>query len=211
MDKKKIVIGIDQSYTRTGISVIHTCDERLFQIMSINFDKKMSNTQKREMLKENLEQLMIYLDNYTNNPHDILVITEQIRLFSNGHISQDYIKSTSALVATIIDFFYGYDLDVYSVDTRTWKRAIVGTDKPMKNKYGIDPKKYPTILYMRQNGLLKYIVEEYKGRGKKGVIPVNMNGKKVLCKINDDMADSYCIAKYGLLPEEQRKLKLEEF
>lgn len=207
MESNKIVIGIDQSYTRTGITTL--ADNSFIDTLSINYPLNI-NTVKRRYLVQNLSEYMYYLDNITNNPHDIMVITERIRLFSGGHISQDYIKATSALVATIIDFFYDYDIPVYSVDTRAWKRAIVGTDKPLNNKYGIDPKKYPTILYLKKLGLLERIVEPYKGRGKKGVINVKINGIKTLCKINDDIADSYCIAKCGFLPEEQRKQILKE-
>jgi len=35
--------------------------------------------------------------------------------------------------------------------------------------------------------------------------------KKVPCEINDDLADSYCIALYGYLPKTKQKLKEERF
>ena len=38
-----------------------------------------------------------------------------------------------------------------------------------------------------------------------------IEGNKVPCKINDDLADSYCIAMYGFLPKEKQKLKEEKF
>lgn len=200
----KIVIGIDQSYTRTGITVLE--DKKILGMHSVNFDGCKTNTEKREHLKHFIESLF---DNY--NIDNVMVITERIRLRSQGFLSESYIKSTGALIATIIDIFATYDIPVYSVDTRSWKSQIVGNSKPLENSYGINKEKYRTILYLRSKGLLKHIVEPYTGRGKQGIINVKINGKKTPCKINDDLADSYCIAMYGFLPEHKQKLKEEKF
>lgn len=200
----KIVIGIDQSYTRTGITVLE--DKKILGMHSVNFDGCKTNTEKREHLKHFLESLF---DNY--NIDNVMVITERIRLRSQGFLSESYIKSTGALIATIIDIFATYDIPVYSVDTRSWKSQIVGNSKPLENSYGINKEKYRTILYLRSKGLLKHIVEPYTGRGKQGVINIKINGEKTPCKINDDLADSYCIAMYGFLPEHKQKLKEEKF
>lgn len=200
----KIVIGIDQSYTRTGITILE--DKKILGMHSVNFDGCKTNTEKREHLKHFIESLF---DNY--NIDNVMVITERIRLRSQGFLSESYIKSTGALIATIIDVFATYDIPVYSVDTRSWKSQIVGNSKPLENPYGINKEKYRTILYLRSKGLLKHIVEPYTGRGKQGVINIKINGKKTPCKINDDLADSYCIAMYGFLPEHKQKLKEEKF
>ena len=208
----KIVIGIDQSYARTGITILE--DKKILKMYSVNFEGCKTNTEKREHLKHYLESLF---DNY--NLDNVTVITERIRLRSQGFLSESYIKSTGALIATIIDVFATYDITVYSVDTRSWKSQIVGNSKPLDNPYRINPEKYRTILYLRDKGLLKHIVKEYKGRGKKGIIDVKMEvtegnkivKKKVPCEINDDLADSYCIALYGYLPKTKQKLKEERF
>lgn len=200
--RSKVVVGVDQSYTRTGITVLQ--DKQLREIFSVSV--KGTNTEKRKALTEELERI------FRKYSHaNIFVIMERIRLFSQGNISENYIKSIGALCACIIDISARYGIKVYSVDTRSWKSAIVGTSKPQDNTYGIDPHKYPTILYMRDCGLLKYIVEPYTGHGKKGVMPVKKDGKRILCKMNDDIADSYCIAKYGFLPDQQQKLIEETF
>ena len=210
MAKHDYVIGIDQSYNRTGITVLD--NKRIIIMKSVNYEGCKNNTDKRKYITNTLFEIMDMLDSYgINNPHYITVICERIRLKSQGFINENYLKSTGALVATIIDFFYEYDIPVYSVDTRSWKSQIVGNSKPLNNSYGIDSEKYRTILYLKSKGLLKYIVEEYKGRGKKGVINVKMKGKRVPCKINDDLADSYCIAMYGFLPESKQKLREERF
>lgn len=210
----KYVIGIDQSYTRTGITVLK--NKEVVEMHSMDFKGCVDNTSKRQRLSSYLCELLVELDSVEN---DIVVITERIRLRSQGFLSENYIKATGALIATVIDVCSSFGIKVYSVDTRAWKSAIVGTSKPLDNPYGINPEKYRTILYMRDRGLLKHIAEEYKGRGKKGVINVKMDvveggkkvKKKVPCKINDDLADSYCIALYGFLPKGKQKLKEETF
>lgn len=207
----KIVIGIDQSYKRTGITVLG--DKQILQMLSVDYKGCENNSQKRFELRNELFNLMREIDTQRNTgSKNITVIVERIRLRSQGVLSESYIKSTGALVATIIDFFYHYNnIPVYSVDTRAWKSAIIGTSKPVDNDYGIDPHKYPTILYMRCIGLLGRIAVPYEGRGKKGIIPIKIEGKKVPCKINDDVADSYCIAMYGYLPKGKQNLKEEKF
>lgn len=207
------VIGIDQSYKRTGITILK--NKYIIDMISVDYKACSNNSEKRVTLRNTLEGIMSKYD--VKNP---LVLTERIRLRSQGFLSEAYIKATGALIATIIDFFHYYnEIPVYSVDTRSWKSQIVGSSKPLNNPYGINPEKYRTICYLRDKGFLKYIVKEYKGRGKKGIIDVKMEvteggkkvKKKVPCEINDDLADSYCIALYGYLPKSKQKFKEEKF
>ena len=205
----KIVIGIDQSYTRTGITILE--DKKILRMKSINFEECKNNTEKRLAIYTYLETIFKRRLKKQIEQNNVIIITERIRLRSQGFLSEVYIKSTGALVATIIDIARLYIVPVYSVDTRSWKSQIIGDSKPMQNPYGINPEKYRTILYMRDRGLLKYIAEEYNGRGEKGVINVKIDGKRVPCKINDDLADSYCIAMYGFLPKTKQKIEEEKF
>ena len=201
---KEIVIGIDQSYTRTGITVLK--NKQIHGMKSLDFKGCRNNTEKRELLSDVLESLINEADS-----ENIKIITERIRLRSQGFLSEAYIKSTGALIATIIDVADTYDIPVYSVDTRSWKSQIVGNSKPLENKYGINPEKYRTILHLKQKGLLRFIIEPYEGRATKGIVNVNIDGTKTPCRINDDLADSYCIAMYGYLPKSKQKLKEEKF
>lgn len=201
---KEIVIGIDQSYTRTGITVLK--NKQIHIMKSLDFKGCRNNTEKRELLSDILDSLI-----NEAGSDNIKIITERIRLRSQGFLSEAYIKSTGALIATIIDVADTYDIPVYSVDTRSWKSQIVGNSKPLDNKYGINPEKYRTILHLKQKGLLRFIIEPYKGRATKGIVNVNIDGTKTPCKINDDLADSYCIAMYGYLPKSKQKLKEEKF
>lgn len=208
----KVVIGIDQSYTRTGITVLK--NKNILKMRSVEFEDCETNTEKRTYMWCVLERYFKTVAKPEEN--EVKVITERIRLRSQGFLSESYIKSTGALVATIIDVCRLYNVPVYSVDTRSWKSQIVGSSKPLQNPYGINPEKYRTILYLKQKGLLHWIAEEYEGRGEKGVIWANRKltgGKKekVRIKINDDLADSYCIAMYGYLPKTKQKLKEETF
>lgn len=211
MEKYDYVIGIDQSYTRTGITILKD-DKEVVEMFSLDYEYCKNNSEKRTALENTLREMV--LDHNITNP---LVITERIRLRSQGFLSEAYIKATGALIATVIDFFHYYnETPVYSVDTRSWKSQIIGNSKPLDNPYGINPEKYRTILYLRGRGLLHWIAEEYKGRGEKGVIWANkrsVDGKKekIRIKVNDDLADSYCIAMYGFLPKGKQKLKEERF
>lgn len=214
--KNKVVIGIDQSYTRTGITVL--CDKEIFEMYSLDFKGCKTNTEKRNTLKTELRRIIdmvIYETGIKNIREDITIVTERIRLRSQGFLSESYLKATGALIATIIDTVSIYQIPVYSVDTRSWKGQIVGSSKPLSNPYGINPEKYRTILYMRDKGFLHWIAEEYEGRGEKGVIWANRtvrgHKEKVRIKVNDDLADSYCIALYGFLPKSKQKLKEERF
>lgn len=205
----KIVIGIDESYTRTGIVVLKHMRKPVI-MESIDFKGCKNNNEKRKELKRVLSSILdgLFKD---YKPEEIKCIIERIRTFSGGHLSTQYLITTGSLVATIIDVFSEYDIPVMSVDTKAWKNAIVGDTKPKENKYDINPNKYPTIEYLKKLGMLKYFIEPYKGKGAKGVVNVRINGIKTRCKINDDMADAYCIACYGFIHPSMQKLKEENF
>lgn len=205
----KIVIGIDESYTRTGIAVLKHMREPLI-MQSIDFKGCKNNTSKRKAVRKALFSILdTLLEEY--KPTEIKCIIERIRTFSGGHMSSQYLITTGGLVATIIDVFSAYGIPVMSVDTKAWKNAIVGNTKPKENKYGINPNKYPTVEKLKMLGLLKYFIEPYNGKGKKGIVNVKINGIKTPCKINDDIADAYCIACYGYLHPSMQKLKEEKF
>lgn len=199
----KIVIGIDQSYKRTGITII--ADNEIKKIISIDFKKDFNNnSEKREYLRKTLDNLFSKLRNKSEN---IIVVIERIRLRSEGFLNINYIKSIGALNSIIIDYAYKYNFPIYSADTRAWKSKIVGTSKPQNNKYYADPKKWPTIKYVCNLGYKEDIIVK---------LPENTKIKKYFmyngnkCLFNDDAADSCCIALYGNLPKNQTTLKEEK-
>ena len=145
MKYNKIVIGIDQSYKNTGISI--AADGKLKNISNIRLDGFKNNPERRNILKSKLdkvfEKYFLLADKYGA---EIEIIIERIRLQSDGFLNFDYIKSIGALNSIIIDCAYKYGIEVFSVDTRSWKSQVIGTSKPRNNKYGIDPNKVNEIV-----------------------------------------------------------------
>lgn len=201
----KIVIGIDQSYKNTGISV--SADGKIKNISNLRLDCFENNSERRQRLKNKLskvfEKYFLLADKYGA---ELIIIIERIRLRSEGFLNIDYIKSIGALNSIIIDCAYEFGIPVYSVDTRAWKSQIIGTSKPQNNSYGIDPKKWPTIKWLISQGYEDKLIRPVNGRKKKGVI--ERKGKKIT--YDDDAADSACISLYGFIPLTQQKLNKEK-
>ena len=189
MRYSKIIIGIDESYKRTGISVV--ADGEIKSINSIDFQKIKTNSEKRKILHEKLNELIIKLK---PRAKEIIIIVERIRLHSAGFLSIDCIKSIGALNAVIVDTAYEQGVSVYSVDTRAWKSKVVGTAKPENNNLFVDPKKYPTIKYLIKKGYANKLKAYLPQNTKIKNYLTDGNGKYLY---NDDAADSACIAMYG--------------
>lgn len=197
--KPKCIIGIDQSYKNTGISV--ASQKGLELISSIKLYKLASNFEKRSEVAFRVSEI---IEQFSKDYTIDKIIVERIRLQSQGFLNIDYIKSIGALNAVIVDTASKYNIPVYSVDTRAWKSKIVGTCKPKENKYGVDPHKWPTLLFVKNLGFASNILEP-AGKKKKGIIEIK--GEKYM--FNDDAADSACIALYGFIPEDKQNLEKE--
>ena len=190
--KNKIVIGIDQSYQDTGISIAF--NGQIKMVSHKELKKLDNNSTRRRELKNRLTQVFTSVNNLKQEYNaDVVVLIERIRLQSQGFINIDYIKSIGALNALIVDTASSFNFPIYSVDTRAWKSAIIGTSKGRANKYGIDEKKWPTILWCIKKGYGNKIKEPVSKGKKKGVI--EKNGERYT--YNDNAADSICIALYG--------------
>ena len=193
-EKKRCVIGIDESYTRTGITI--AVDGEIKKISSVSFKNIKTKTAKRNELRRILKKaLSVCVSKYGE---DVAVIFERIRTYTQTTVlSMGYVKSTAALCAVIVDCASEFGIESWSVDTRAWKSSILGTSKPCAKVYpGVkDPKKILDVEYIVNLGFGKEI-SIYKGRNK----------KQFVC-YNDDAADSACIALYGFV--EEPKLKKE--
>lgn len=201
---KKIVIGIDQSYKNTGVSI--AVDGKIKNITSIWLESAQDNSERRNIIKQRLNSLFDKMSKKANkNESELLVIIERIRLSSQGFINIDYIKSIGALNACIVDTAKKYGIKVCSVDTRSWKSQVVGTSKPKNNNVGVDPEKWPTIEWAIKNGFEDSIIREVSARKKKGVFI--RDGKRYV--YNDDAADSAGIALYGFVDKKSQKLEEE--
>lgn len=199
MSYKKIVIGLDQSYKNTGISI--AADGQLKKVSSIMLEKCKDNSERRGVLAKKVDAALTSVCSKSDN---VVCIIERIRLRSSGFLNIDYIKSIGALNATIVDVCKRHNVPVYSVDTRAWKSQVIGTSKPKSNKFGVPDEKWPTVEWCIRQGFEKSILIPIQTRKTKGTFMVN--GQKYM--YNNDASDSAGIAMYGFLGD--RKLLQEE-
>ncbi len=195
----KVVIGIDQSYNNTGISI--AADGKLVKVRSIQLDSYKSNSDKRRALTNVLDGL---LKAVCSKAKDVVCIIERIRLRSQGFLNIDYIKSIGALNSIIVDRCHEYCVPVYSVDTRCWKAQVIGTSKPMPNKFGVPEEKWPTVKWLLKQGWESSILIKVEGRKTKGTFV--RDGQKYM--YNNDAADSAGIAMFGFKGDKE-KLQIE--
>lgn len=181
---KKLVIGLDQSYTDTGLCL--AVDGIPKYVESVNFCGLNSKADKRRAVVSRLEAVF---ERYKGK-YFIEIVIEAIRLFSGSqpHISTAYIYSTCALIGAIVDFASENGIDVYWVDTRSWKKFVLGSSKPSGKKLnGVkDKNKVDSVLYAISIGFgkrISYFVKSGKNKGK--------------IRYNDNMADAICIAIAG--------------
>lgn len=196
---KKVVIGIDQSYNNTGISI--AADGKLKKVKSIQLNQYKTNSEKRRALASTLDGL---LKTVCPKAKNVICIIERIRLQSQGFLNMDYIKSIGALNSVIVDACYRYSVPVFSVDTRCWKSQVVGTSKPSPNKFGVPEEKWPTVRWLLKQGWEDSILIPVEGRKTKGTF--TRKGQKYM--YNNDAADSAGIAMFGFVGEND-KLKEE--
>ena len=185
-----IVIGIDQSYNNTGISI--SADGVLKVVKSLDLSKYNSNSDKRMALKKKANK--------------IICVIERIRLQSKGFLNIDYIKSIGALNATVVDVMNEFGVKVYSVDTRCWKSQVVGTSKPEENIYGVKFEKWPTVKWCISKGFRDSILIDVTGSRKVRGTFTDTYGKKYM--YNDDAADSAAISMFYFVGDRD-KLKEE--
>lgn len=196
---KKVVIGIDQSYNNTGISL--AADGKLKKVRSIHLDKYESNSERRRALAEALDGLLRAVCPKANG---VVCVIERIRLRSQGFLNIDYIKSIGALNSIIVDKCQEYGVEVYSVDTRCWKAQVIGTSKGLSNKFGVPEEKWPTVKWLIKQGWEDSILIPIEGRKTKGTFV--RNGQKYM--YNNDAADSAGIAMFWFVGDHE-KLQLE--
>lgn len=192
---KTIVVGIDQSYNNTGVTV--AADGRLIKVSHIDFKGLKTNSQKRRKIAKTLNKV---INGASGKSENLVCIIERIRLKSQGFLNINYIKSIGALNATIVDQMHPSDIKVYSVDTRCWKAQVVGTSKPQNNKYGVPPEKWPTVKWVCKMGFKSSILRVVKGRKQKGTF--EKNGVKY--EYDNDAADSAGIAMFWFVGDKEK-------
>lgn len=181
------IVGVDQSYTRTGITIC--VNGKIKKLISVDFKVKgkyvKSKTMKRKKVADTLNKVLdSCLKKY--KPEEINVICERIRTYTaSDSMRPSVIKAHSALVATLVDTAYMKGIRTYSVDTRAWKHRVLGTSKPIFEPIeGVkDPQKFGSVRKIVDLGF----AEEMK----------IYSDKTKSFSYNDDVADSACIALYG--------------
>lgn len=190
----KCVIGIDQSYTRTGISI---CVEgKLKKVSSVNFKGVTSKSGKRMELQKVLKKAIeACLKKYEKE--QIVIIAEYVRTFTaTNELRPAVIKAQSAMLAYIVDTAYLYGIEVYSVDTRHWKSRVLGSSQPI-----FEP--IPGVSNPQKFGSVKKVLDLGMEDAIKIISPKSANGYVY----DDDAADSACIALYGFSGEPYRLYK----
>lgn len=200
---KQIVIGIDQSYKNTGISIV--ADGTLRDVKSIRLDKYKSNSEKREVLRKHLDKLLRLA---THKADKVVCIVERARVHGGqtSFINIDAIKAMGALTAVIVDRCAIYDVAVFSVDTRCWKSQVIGTSKGQRNKYGVPEEKWPTVQWCISLGFEKHILCPIDNPRKTKGTFIRAGNKY---QYNDDAADSAGIAMFWIVGDHS-KLKEEK-
>lgn len=177
------IIGIDQSYTRTGIAI--TTKGKPRKAFSIDFKGVKTKTQKRLLLQSTLRKVIeTCLKKYDSS--EITIIAERIRTFTESDsLRVEVIKAHSALMAYIVDTAAEYGIKVYSVDTRAWKSRVLGTSRPVFEPLeGVEnPQKFGSVRKAIKLGFGEQMkIKSCKTRS---------------FRYDDDMADAICISLYG--------------
>jgi hypothetical protein len=203
MKYNTICIGIDQSYKNTGITI--SADGKILKIKNINLSKYKDNSERRKQLRKYLVNMVYKINQKGNN---IICIIERIRLISKGFLNISYIESIGALNSVIIDVMTTFNIDVFSVDTRCWKSQVIGTSKPMANKFGVPEEKWPTVKWVISQGfrdsILRDLGETSSVRRSKNLF--EKNGHK--WEYDNDASDSAAISMFWFLGDKS-KLKRE--
>nr|DAJ94262.1 MAG TPA: HOLLIDAY JUNCTION RESOLVASE [Caudoviricetes sp.] len=191
------IIALDQSYTRTGLSIC-VCG-RVRRVSSIPTSKYKDKTQKRlEVIRTLNRAIDACLKHYP--PEQIAIIVERVRTFTGsqaGYHEQDIsgnfkglrpnvIKAHAALIACIVDTAYIRGIKTYSIETRSWKKAVLGSSKPIFDPIeGVDnPQKFGSVRKAIELGFEKELRVVKRGKGGTGI------------SYNDDMADAICMSLY---------------
>jgi len=192
----KIVIGIDQSYTRAGVAI--AINGKLVNYYSIDYDGCINNIQKRFTLRNFVRERILFLqDNVVYD--DLIIIMER-----DNSKHRLVIKNSAELTACIVDMAYKYGVDVYSVVATAVKSKVIPKKygKPDDYKDERKPNKMPAIMFCEKEFGID-LSEKDNNFNKK----VDKKGR---VWYNDDVADSITIAMYGFIDEKLQKLQKEE-
>lgn len=117
-----MILGIDFSTARVGLAVMDA-KGKIFNCDTFDLSKTKSHKERRKILVKRANE---FIHDYACN----VVIIEKVRLFHHGFISLATIERLVQMSGAIID---GCPVPVYSIDTRSWKKAVLGSAKATKD------------------------------------------------------------------------------
>ena len=205
-------VGIDQSYKRTGISV--SCDGTLKLVRSYDLHK-MSKHDARAMIAKQADAAV---KSALSKSEHVVVLLERIRLFSQQFISMPYILSMGMMNGAVYDnFAYNFKdymksgkLEIMTVETRAWKKAVVGTTKGAANDYGVPENKWPSVMWLSDNYPQFESSFLHKSKSKKKT-KSNFEIDGCFYEYDDDAVDSACISLFPFsCPDWSSKLEAIE-
>lgn len=205
-------VGIDQSYKRTGISV--SCDGTLKLVHSYDLHKMSKHDARAKVARQADSAVMSAL----SKSEHVVVLLERIRLFSQQFISMPYILSMGMMNGAVYDnLAYHFKdemksgkLEIMTVETRAWKKAVVGTTKGATNDYGVPENKWPSVMWLSD----RYPKFEgsfmHKSKSKKKT-KSNFEIDGCFYEYDDDAVDSACISLFPFsCPDWSSKLEAIE-
>lgn len=202
LQSQQAIIGIDQSYTDTGLTVLTQGGFSL--VTSVTFKEcGSSKYRKCDLLRSKIIRAVELC--HSNGYTDVTINYEQIRYnnpvnskkkttFGNTH-------GSSIMEGFIWDAAARCETTLYSVPTISYRSAVVGNTKGVENDLGIDPSKYPTYTFLLSTGQIRPFLDTPRPSKRKGI--VLYKGERMW--YNDNKGDSACIALYGTLPAQRRK------
>lgn len=189
----RCTIGIDQSYTCTGVAVAVAGEIKATK--AIEYGKDMDDIEKRFNTKAELLKTMYACRNKGFSAFDIIYEKPRINA---GRTPFEFIKMSGAMEAEILETFWVFrhqcDIAMYAVPTQTWKKAVIGTTKPDDSRPGFDPQKVPTYEWLVEHVPPRfYMTRTDNKRLKHNIIEVNEDTRFLY---NDNKGDAICIALY---------------
>lgn len=205
-------VGIDQSYKRTGISV--SCDGTLKLVRSYDLHKMSKHDARQKVARQADSAVMSAL----SKSEHVVVLLERIRLFSQQFISMPYILSMGMMNGAVYDnLVYNFKdemksgkLEIMTVETRAWKKAVVGTTKGAANDYGVPENKWPSVMWLSNNYPQFEDSFLHKSKSKKKT-KSNFEIDGSFYEYDDDAVDSACISLFPFsCPDWSSKLEAIE-
>lgn len=153
-----ISLGLDYSYEEPGFCVSQKIGDKevILHVSRMNFAELQRKGKEKDKhfkidVKKKRQMITDWIRALWKKYRFTVVIVERIRTFSHGHLSVPAIIAFAELILTVVNATINIDQDVayvpvFSVDTRVWRKRMVGSAQAPK---GTDPKA-ATLAWAKQ-------------------------------------------------------------